>query len=648
MTASGQVEPIAPDHSRDITIPSLFYDRGTGPDADRIALSVHSSGQETALSWFEYFAEVKRVAMGLVDVGVVRGDKVAIWGVKHPESVIVEMAVLCTGGVVVWIADNSVMDEIRYIVDHSGAKCLVVSGHESIITPALSLLNECAGLQTIITDTIADADDQGSDGVIGFDALGLRGVELEMAAAGTFEELTGRVDGDDCAFISYTADHGVLPKGAMLSHRNVISAAKQLMAVDPCQKTDDYLSYLPVGWIGEQMMTICSSVLVGSTVNFTEHADTRLADLQAVSPTILFAPPRVYGQIMRHALDRYFRAKGLFQPLFNQALSVGQRVAELMLAKKPVPLLLSVYHRIAFHGVLKGLRKQLGLSRLRNAYVAGAALRPSHFYFFHALGVNLKQFYGRTEVTGITAVHRTGDIKFDTVGKPLPGTFIRISPEGRIITTGDTFFGGYHKDPSATAEVTWDGGFASDDKGFFDKDGHLVVFDRTKEIFTLMNGQCFSAHFLETRLKRNQYIKDAWVIGDKRPFIAAIICIDEVMAGKAHDKSKSLSYQALSQMPDVYTLIAEQVLKANEDLPDHMKIKKFINLHKPLETDAGELTRTRKLRRSVVERRYRPLLKAIYANDIFIRYNTSEGVRPEQSGPMGIDLTIRTVAGKSS
>jgi long-chain acyl-CoA synthetase len=313
--------------------------------------------------------------------------------------------------------------------------------------------------------------------------------------------------------------------------------------------------------------------------------------------------------------------------------------------KKRVPWYLRALEWLASISVQKKLKDHLGLSRVRNAYTGGAAMGPDHFRFFHALGVNLKQIYGQTEVAGISVVHRNGDIKFDTVGHPIPGTEVKIAEDGEILTRSPSVFLGYYKNPEATKKTLRDGWLYSGDKGFIDDDGHLVVFDRTKDVFTLKDGKPFAPQYLETRLKFSPYIKDSWVIGDRRDYITAVLCIDYSVVGKWADEKKLnyTSYQELSQMNEVYDLVEKQIRLANNDLPDPAKVVKFTNLYKEFDPDDDELTRTRKLRRAFVEKRYEDILAALYSDHDVVHVDTSIKYEDGREAHIKTDLQIRTV-----
>jgi long-chain acyl-CoA synthetase len=295
----------------------------------------------------------------------------------------------------------------------------------------------------------------------------------------------------------------------------------------------------------------------------------------------------------------------------------------------------------------KKLKDHLGLSRVRYAYSGGAAMGPDHFRFFHALGVNLKQIYGQTEIAGISVVHRDGDIKFDTVGMPLPGTEVKIGEDGEIISKSPSVFLGYYKNPEATRETLKNGWLYSGDKGFIDEDGHLVVFDRSKDVMTLRDGRPFSPQYLETRLKFSPYLKDSWVIGDKRDYVVAVTCIDYSVVGKWADEKKITytSYPELSQKPEVYKLVERQIRQANKDLPEVARVNKFINLYKEFDPDDDELTRTRKLRRSFVEERYQEIVEALYSDKDVVHVDTTITYEDGRRSHIKTDLHIQRVKG---
>jgi long-chain acyl-CoA synthetase len=397
------------------------------------------------------------------------------------------------------------------------------------------------------------------------------------------------------------------------------------MRVDPCHEADDFVSYLPFAWIGEQMMSISCGLQVGFTINFPEEPETSQENVREIGPHVMFAPPRLYEQYTRTVQVKYLDATWLKRMAYELAMKIGYQVADLKFEKKPIPWYWDLFKYLAYLCCHKKLRDHLGLSNVRNAYTGGAAMGPDHFRFFHAIGVNLKQIYGQTEIAGISVVHRNEDVKFDTVGKPIPETEVRITEEGEIISKSPSVFQGYYKMSEETAKTLRDGWLHSGDTGFIDGDGHLVVFDRTKDIMILNDGSKSSPQFLEARLKFSPYLRDAWVIGDHKPYVTAVICIDYNTVGKwAEDRGIAYtSYPELSQLPEVYELVKRPVTEVNKTLPGPAKIRKFVNLYKEFDADDDELTRTRKIRRSFVEERYKDIVNALYSDTDTMHMDTN-------------------------
>jgi len=481
--------------------------------------------------------------------------------------------------------------------------------------------------------------------LISFKEVQRLGRELEDERPGLFEDLIQKGHGDDVALLFYTSGTTSLPKGALLSHNNMLTMGQHLMTVDPCIPTDDYASYLPFAWIGEQMMSISCGLQVGYTINFPEEPETAEENIREIGPHVMFAPPRMYEQMTRTVQVKYLDATWIKRKFYELSSKIGYHVADLKFQKKQIPAYWKFLNWLTYITIQKKIKDHLGLSRVRNAYTGGAAMGPDHFRFFHALGVNLKQIYGQTEVAGISVVHRSGDIKFDTVGHPIPETKIKIAEDGEILTQSPSVFLGYYKNPEATRETLKDGWLYSGDKGFIDDDGHLVVFDRTKDVFTLRDGKPFSPQYLETRLKFSPFVKDSWVIGDKREYITAVICIDYAVTGKWADEKKLnyTSYQELSQMREIYDLVEKQILKANKDLPEAARVVKFINLYKEFDADDDELTRTRKLRRGFVEKRYQDIVEALYSDSQDVHIDTTIKYEDGREAHIVTDLHIRKV-----
>jgi long-chain acyl-CoA synthetase len=362
------------------------------------------------------------------------------------------------------------------------------------------------------------------------------------------------------------------------------------------------------------MMSISCGLQVGYTINFPEEPETAQRNIREIGPHVMFAAPRLYEGLTRQVQVKYLDSTWIKRNTYEVATKIGYHVAELKFEKKPIPWYWKALKCFAYMIMQKKLKDHLGMSRLRHAYTGGAAMGPDHFRFFHALGVNLKQIYGQTEIAGISVVHRDGDIKFDTVGTAIPGTEIKITEDGEILSKSPSVFQGYYKNEEETKKTLVDGWLYSGDRGFIDEDGHLVVFDRSKDVMILNDDRPFAPQYLESRLKFSPYVQDAWVIGDKLSYVTGVICIDYSVVGKWADEHKInyTSYPELSQNPKVYDLIQKQIEQANKDLPVPARIRKFVNLFKAFDADDDELTRTSKLRRGFMEERYKDIVESLY------------------------------------
>jgi long-chain acyl-CoA synthetase len=630
--------------TKDLTIPKLFLSQCKRYGTTKVAMREKEFGIWRPYTWQDYYDNVKFLCLGMVALGLKKGDKVAMIGDNRPEGLWAEMAALCAGGIGVWLFQDCMMDEVKYIIDHSDAKFFVGETQEEV-DKALAIKNDCPKLEKIIWDDPKGMRNYQHDFLISLKKVQEVGQWMDKKEPGLFENLVNQGHGDDICLLFYTSGTTALPKGALLSHWNMLTMGRNLMAVDPCYDTDDFVSYLPFAWIGEQMMSISCGLQVGYTLNFPEEPTTAKEDIRQIGPHVMFAPPRLYEGMTRQVQVKYIDSSWIKRKIYEFSTKAGYKVADLKFKKKPVPLAWRILHWLAYLLMQKKLKDHLGMSRLRHAYTGGAAMGPDHFRFFHALGVNLKQIYGQTEIAGISIVHRDGDVKFDTVGTPIPETEIRITEEGEILSKSPSVFQGYYKNEEATKKTLVDGWLYSGDRGFIDEDGHLVVFDRSKDVMTLRDGRPFSPQYLETRLKFSPFIQEVWVIGDKRPYIAAVMCVDYAVVGKWADERKInyTSYQELSQKPEVYDLVQKQIEESNKDLPEPARIQRFVNLYKIFDADDEELTRTSKLRRAFVENRYKDIVSGLYSEGDVVHMDTTITYEDGREQRIKMDLRIRNV-----
>ena len=630
--------------TKDLTIPKLFVRQCKKYGNKKVAMREKEFGIWIPFTWQDYYDNVKYLSLGMVSLGLKRGDKVSMIGDNRPEGLWAEMAAICAGGVAVWLFQDCMMDEVKYIIDHSDSKFFVGETQEEV-DKALSIKDDCPKLETIIWDDPKGMRNYHQEYLISIKKVQELGKELDEKEPDLFENMANEGTGDDVCLLFYTSGTTALPKGALLTHWNMLTMGRNLMAIDPCYDTDDFVSYLPFAWIGEQMMSISCGLQVGYTLNFPEEPETAQENIREIGPHVMFAPPRLYEGMTRQVQVKYIDSTWIKRKIYEFATNVGYKAANLRFDREPVSLGLKFLNWLASITMQKKLKDHLGLSRLRHCYTGGAAMGPDHFRFFHALGVNLKQIYGQTEIAGISIVHRDGDVKFDTVGTPIPETEVKITEEGEIISKSPSVFIGYYKNDEATQKTLVDGWLYSGDRGFIDEDGHLVVFDRSKDVMTLSDGRPFSPPYLETRLKFSPFIQEAWAIGDERDYVTAVMCIDYAVVGKWADDKKLnyTSYPELSQKREVYDLVQKQIEEANKDLPAPAKINKFVNLYKVFDADDEELTRTSKLRRAFVGDRYKDIVDALYSDSDTVHMDTKITYEDGREQRIKTDLRIQKI-----
>jgi long-chain acyl-CoA synthetase len=644
MSAADESYSNGNDIPKELTLPKLLVSQAEKYGSNKVAMREKEFGIWLPFTWSRYLENVKHITLGMVSLGLVREDKVILIGDNRPQALWIEMAAMCGGGIAAWLFQDCLMDEVQYIVDHCDAKFYVAEGQEEV-DKALAIRDRCPKLEKIIWDDPKGLRNYDDPMLISLEEVMKLGREKEKEEPDLFMKLVNEGKGDDVCLLFYTSGTTAKPKGALLTHYNMLTMGNNLMSVDPCQSSDDFVSYLPFAWIGEQMMSISCGLQVGFTINFPEEPETAQHNVREIGPHVMFAPPRLYEQFVRDVQVKHLDATWLKRKIFDFAMNVGYHNAERRFAKEPVNAVWRFLEWIADAVCYQKIRDYLGLSRVRHAYTGGAAMGPDHFRFFHSIGVNLKQIYGQTEIAGISVVHRDGDVKFDTVGTPIPQTEVDITETGEIISKSPSVFLGYYKMPEETEKTLKDGWLYSGDTGFIDEDGHLVVFDRTKDIMILSDGSKSSPQFLEARLKFSPYLKDALVVGHERDYVTAILCIDYNTVGKwAEDHGINYtSYPELSQLDEVYELVEQPIREVNRTLPEPARIRRFVNLYKEFDADDEELTRTRKIRRAFVENRYRDIVDALYSGEELLHFETNITYEDGRVVEIKQDIRLRDV-----
>jgi long-chain acyl-CoA synthetase len=615
---SSAVDEILSEHD---TLPKLLRFQAGRFGNKKVALREKEFGIWQGFTWKSYFERVKFFALGLVSLGLKSGEKVSIIGDNRPEWVIAELAAQSIGAVPLGIYQDSTLKEVSYVIDHSDSTFVVAEDQEQV-DKILDVKEQLTKVRYVIFSDPRGMRNYRDSHLIEFTEVENFGRELDEREPELFEKMVAQTSWEDLALICYTSGTTGFPKGSMLTYKNLLSMAKNLHQIDPKRESDDYVSFLPLAWIGEQMMSLSSALLIGFTVNFPEEPETVQENIREIGPNEMFSPPRIWESMNSDVQVKILDATRLKRYLYSLLLPVGYRYAECIFKKVNPSLGLKVLYKIGYWAVFRALKDRLGLLRLRTAYTGGAALGPDVFRFYHAIGVNLKQIYGQTEISGISCVHRNEDIDFDSVGKPIEETEIKLSEKGEILSKSPSVFMGYYKDDEETKKTLAGEWLHSGDAGYFSDSGHLVVIDRLKDVMTLNDETLFSPQFIENKLKFSPYIKEAVCMGHQLDYIASMICIDYPNVGKWAETRKIsyTTYTDLASKPEIYGMLEKEVVKVNETLPKKSRIRKFVLLYKELDADDDELTRTRKVRRNFVAERYKKVIDAIYseAEDIDI------------------------------
>ncbi len=628
------------------TLPQFLYEHAQRTP-NRTALRERLYGIWQTLTWQEYYEHVKYFALGLVSLGLQPQETIAIIGDNRPEWLIAELAAQSVGAKSVGVYQDSIASEVVYILNHADVTFVVVEDQEQV-DKILEIWPQLQGVRKVIYYDPKGLRNYTEEFLMYFPQVEALGREYEKDHPGWFEERLSQGRGDDIAILSTTSGTTANPKLAMLTHKSMLSMGRNLMKVDPLTPQDNFVSFLPLAWIGEQMMVMSCGLQVGFTVNFPEEPETVQHDLREIGPQVMFSPPRIWESLVSQVQVKIEDTTALKRAMYNWAMRIGYRMADTRFRKEtPSPWLRLLYF-LADWLVFQEIKDQLGLRHLKRAYTGGAALGPDTFRFFHALGVNLKQIYGQTEINGIAVLHRDGDIKFQTVGTPLPETEVKIDESGEILMRSPAVMVGYYRNPEATAEALRDGWLHSGDAGYFDEDGHLVVIDRVKDVMALHDGTKFSPQFIENKLKFSPYIKEAVVFGGDWPYVTAMINIDFANVGKWAEKHQIAytTYTDLSQKPEVYRLIRKHVEQANADLPPAARIQRFLLLHKELDADDAELTRTRKVRRRLIAQRYADLISALYSHASYVDVETVITYQDGRTAKIQTRVSIESLDGE--
>ena len=631
------------------TLPTLLKRNAERFGDRRVALREKEYGIWQPITWRQYLQNVQDLSLGLISLGLKPGDTLGIIGDNRPEWIYAELAAQAACAIPFGIFQDSILTEITYIIGHSDARMIVAEDQEQV-DKILEIKEKLPNLKKIIF-----TDPKGLWGyddplLIDFGEVKRMGQTLHKEKPDLFEKNLSSAGKDDLAIVCYTSGTTGNPKGTLLTHHNILSMVGALNEVDPKHPDDQFLSFIPLPWIVEQTMSVFSALYSGYTVSFPEEPETAMADLYEIAPSLMVASPRMWEGISRQVMVKHLDASFFKSIIYDFCLPIGYRWADFKFEKKNPPLFWKILYYLAYVAMFRALRDRIGFSRVRSAMTGGAALGPDVFRFFHALGVNLKQIYGQTEVAGYSTIHRDNDIIFDSVGIPVPAAEIRIfDPDkegvGEVISKGPGLFKGYLKDEETSRNTIIDGWLHSGDAGYFTPGGHLVIIDRVKDLMQLKSGARFSPMFIENKLKFCPYIIEAVVLGHDRDYVTAMICIDYKHAGKWAEEHRIsyTTYSDLTGKPEVYDLIEKEVARVNRSLPEKARVNKFLLLYKELDPDDEELTRTKKIRRSFINQKYVKEIEGLYGNADTLPIEARIRYQDGKTTVLRCELVIRTM-----
>jgi len=595
-------------------------------------------------SWADYLGHVRAFALGLVSLGFGRDDKLAILSDNRPQVYAAMVAAQVVGGIPVPVFQDAIAREIQYVIDHADATIVFAEDQEQV-DKILELKGSLPKVAKLIYEDPKGLRHYADPLLMSLEKLEELGRKLDGERPGLFEELVRSTKSHDVALICYTSGTTGAPKGAMISHANLVSAIQGILEVEHYGRTDQMLAYLPPAWIGDTFWSLAGSLIVGCTVNCPERPETVLENLREIGPHFMIAPPRIWENLVSTVQVKMADASWVKRRLYTWLMPAGEEAARRAMEKQPLSLRLRILRALGEFLIFAPLRDHLGFRRTRYAYTGGAPLGPEIFLFFRSLGINLKQVYGQTEAGGVSCVQRDGDIKLGTVGKPFPNTEVRLTETGEVISRSPCVFVGYYKNPEATAATLREGWLYSGDAALFDQDGHLIVIDRAKDVTALADRTKFAPQYIENKLKFSPYIREAVAVGQDRPYVAAMINIDMENVGKWAERRQIAytTYTDLAQKPEVYDLIAEEVERVNRDLPEGTRINKYLLLHKELDPDDEEVTRTRKVRRGFVAKKYADIIEALYTEIPSIGVTSVITYQDGRQATVRTELAIRQV-----
>ncbi|MGA8048717.1 MAG: AMP-binding protein [Burkholderiales bacterium] len=615
---------------------------------ERPAIREKDLGIWQTWTWAQFAEEVRMLACGLAEQGLKRGDHIALVGDNRPRIYAAMCAAQCLGAVPVPLYQDAVAAEMAFPIQNADIAHALAEDQEQV-DKLLEILPQCPTLRHIYYDDTRGMRHYVQPQLASYERLREIGAAAYRRDPAFLEREITKGAGDEPAAMFFTSGTTATPKGVVLTHHALIDRAKAAAEMEGLSDQDVVLAYLPPAWIGQNIFSYAQPFVTGYCICCPESAETVMTDMREIGPSYYFAPPRVLEALLTQVSIRMEDAGSLKRVMYRGFMNVARRVGGAILDGKKVGLGDRFLYALGDMLVYGPLRNVLGMSRVRVAYTAGEAIGPDLFRFYRSIGINLKQLYGSTETSVFVCVQPNGQVKADTVGPAVRGVELKFTPQRELLIRSPGLFKEYYKNPQATAEAKdKDGWFHTGDAGYFDPDGHLKIIDRVKDVGRLTDGTLFAPKYLENKLKFFPYIKEAVAFGDGRDRVCAFINFDVDAVGNWAEKRNMpyAGYVDLASRDEVYDLIAECVQKVNADLAQDpelagSQIHRFLILHKELDADDGELTRTRKVRRGYIAERYAPLVAALYGGETSVHVEAQIKYEDGRTGSISADLKIR-------
>ncbi len=597
---------------KDDTLPKLFLSQ-VKRFGERVALREKEFGIWRQISWNEYLVHVRNFSLGLVKLGLKKGDAVSILSENNQQWLYGDLATQAAGAMTVGVYPTNPPDQVRYVVGHSKSR-FVIAGDQEQADKILEVEGDLEELRKIIVVDMKGLRRYESQALISFDQVEKLGEEHHRENPHLFESMVLAGGADDPAVIIYTSGTTGPPKGAILNQRNMMAMIDSVIQVMPVTEKDALVSYLPLCHAAERIFSILIPMKSGAVVNFAESINTVTESLSEIAPTIFMGVPRIWEKMQSSIVIKIQDATLIKRLAYRLLMPIGLKITEKKLARQPIGSLDRVLYWVAYLGLYRSLRRFLGLSHARITISGAAPVSPDVLKYFHAMGLNIRQGYGQTEMSGITFIHHFDDVKIGTVGKAIPGVEFKIAPDGELLEKGPGVFQGYFRDPDGTGKIFEDGWLCSGDVATVDEEGHLTITDRKKDILITAGGKNIAPSEIENHLKFSPYIKEAVVIGDGRKFLSALIQIefDNVAKWAQERKIAFTTFKSLATSREVFDLIRKEVENTNTHFARVENIRKFVLLEKELDHDDEELTATMKVRRKSIEEKYGHLINSIY------------------------------------